>query len=261
MALDIQRAEPDTDGGLSLAERGKTAEGAPQSLDRRLFVQLLAYTGCPDAAPLAEAADQAGVGGVVYESAQDPQGVAVALFHEDPAFFVEDGRRLHTSAPFRDLAPLPALTMLGRTYSIGYEQDLLGTLVARPVKTMTNPDVVVGRVVPAPAERPVRAGAARGAAADAHGARRDRPGVRGRRPTPTTSASRATGWTRTTTDFVAGLVGKSLFPLSKPSSSGCGRRARRPSSSSRLGPFFAGRAVWQGAGPLAWALDHEGSGH
>ena len=263
MALDIQRAESETDadgsGGLSLAERGKTAEGAPQSLDRRLFVQLLAYTGCPDAAPLAEAADQAGVGGVVYESAQDPQGVAVALFHEDPAFFVEDGRRLHTSAPFRSLTPLPALTMLGRTYSIGYEQDLLGTLVARPVKTMTNPDWPwavwyplrrSGRFEREPREEQRRMLMEHGGIGRAFGAGDLAHDVR----------LACHGLDPNDNDFVAGLVGKDLFPLSAVVQR---MRATRQTAEfiSRLGPFFAGRAVWQSAGPFAWALDHEGSGH
>ena len=72
MALDLQPAvrptpsdaasgapaSDESGGGLSLAERGKTADGAPQSLDRRLFVQFLAYTDCTDPARLADAADQ-----------------------------------------------------------------------------------------------------------------------------------------------------------------------------------------------------------
>ena len=76
MALDLQPAvrptPPDAasgapaseegGGGLSLAERGKTADGAPQALDRRLFVQFLAYTDCPDPARLADAAEAAGFG-------------------------------------------------------------------------------------------------------------------------------------------------------------------------------------------------------
>ena len=265
MALDIQRAPADTEsdaagrGGLSLAERGKTAEGAPQSLDRRLFVQFLAYTDCPDAAPLAEACEAAGVGGVLYESAQDPRGVGVALFHEDPAFFVEDGRALHASAPFADLTPLPALTMLGRTYSIGYEQDLVGTLVARPVKTMTNPAWPwavwyplrrSGRFEREPREEQRRMLMEHGGIGRAFGAGDHAHDVR----------LACHGLDPNDNDFVAGLVGKDLFPLSAVVQR---MRSTRQTAEfiDNLGPFFAGRAVWQSAGPLAWALDHEGSGH
>ena len=259
MALDIQRAETDTGGGLSLAERGKTAEGAPQSLDRRLFVQLLAYTGCPDPAPLAEAAEAAGVGGALYQSAQDPRGVAVVTFHEDPAFFVEDGRRLHASEPFRGLTPLPALTMLGRTYSIGYETDLLGALVARPVRTMTNPDWPwavwyplrrSGRFEREGREEQRRMLMEHGGIGRAFGASDLAHDVR----------LACHGLDPNDNDFVAGLVGRDLHPLSAVVQR---MRATRQTAEfiERLGPFFVGRAVWQSAGPFAWALEHEGTGH
>ena len=261
MALDIQPAEtaPPEPSGLSLAERGKTADGAPQSLDRRLYVQLLAYTGCTDTAPLAEQAEKMGVGGVVYEGAQDPRGVAVATFHEDPAFFVEDGRALHTSEAFRDLTPLPALTMLGRTYSIGYEQDLVGALVAKPVQAMTDPAWPwavwyplrrSGRFEREPREEQRRMLMEHGGIGKSFGraglARDVRLACHGLDPNDN--------------DFVAGLVGKDLHPLSAVVQR---MRSTRQTAEfiERLGPFFVGRAVWQSAGPFAWALDHEGSGH
>ncbi len=273
MALDLQPAvrptpsdaasgAPASDergGGLSLAERGKTADGAPQSLDRRLFVQFLAYTDCPDPARLADAAEAAGVGGVVYASAQDPRGVGVALFHEDAAFFVEDGRALHTSAAFAGLTPVPALTMLGRTYSIGYEQDLLGALVAKPVQTMTDPDWPwavwyplrrSGRFEREPRDEQRRMLMEHGGIGRSFGraglARDVRLACHGLDPNDN--------------DFIAGLVGKELHPLSAVVQR---MRSTRQTAEfiEKLGPFFAGRAVWQSAGPYAWALQHEGTGH
>ncbi len=261
MALDIQTSPTETaeSGSLSLAERGKTADGAPQSLDRRLFVQLLAYTGCEDAARLGDAAEAAGVGGVVYKSAQDPRGVAVVTFHEDPAFFVEDGGALHTSEPFRGLTPLPALTMLGRTYSIGYEQDLLGALVARPVSTMTNPEWPwavwyplrrSGRFEREPREEQRRMLMEHGGIGRAFGKSDLAHDVR----------LACHGLDPNDNDFVAGLVGRDLHPLSAVVQK---MRATRQTSEfiDRLGPFFVGRAVWQSAGPFAWAHEHTGSGH
>lgn len=242
-------AAPDASDGLSLAERGKTPDGAPQSLDRRLFVQLVAYTGCADVAPLAEAAAAAGVGGAVYASAQDPRGAAVVLFHEDPAFFVEDGRALHAGPAFAGLTPLPHLTMFGRTYSIGYETNLADTLVGRPVRTITNPDWPwaiwyplrrSGRFEREPREEQRRMlmehggiGRAFGSADLAHDVRLACHGL-----DPNDS------------DFVAGLVGRELFPLSAVVQR---MRGTRQTSEfiDRLGPFFAGRAVWQSAGPYA----------
>ncbi|WP_420454000.1 chlorite dismutase family protein [Rubrivirga sp.] len=267
MALDIQPADrpapsaldDNASGGLDLAERGKTADGAPQSLDRRLFVQLLAYTDCSDPAPLADAAQAAGVAGVVYQSAQDPRGAAVVTFHEDPAFFVEDGRALHMSPAFAGLTPLPALTMLGRTYTIGYEQDLLGALVARPVQTMTDPAWPwavwyplrrSGRFEREPREEQRRMLMEHGGIGRSFGraglARDVRLACHGLDPNDN--------------DFVAGLVGRELHPLSAVVQR---MRATRQTAEfiDRLGPFFVGRAVWQSAGPYAWALAHEGTGH
>lgn len=259
MAIDIQRAAEDTSNGLNLAERGKTADGGPQSLDRRLFVQLLAYTSCPDTAPLAAAAEAMGVGGVVYQSAQDPQGVAVLTFHEDANFFVEDGRRLHTSEPFRALTPLPHMTMFGRTYSIGYEQDLVGTLVARPVKTMTNPEWPwavwyplrrSGRFEQEPREEQRRMLMEHGGIGRAFGKGDYAHDVR----------LACHGLDENDNDFIAGLLGKELFPLSAVVQR---MRSTRHTAEflEKLGPFFVGRAVWQSAGPFAWAHEHTGSGH
>jgi len=266
MALDLSRpstapsdSAPAERRGLDLSERGKTADGAPQSLDRRLLVQLHAYTGCPDPARLGDAAEAAGVGGVVYQSAQDPEGVAVVTFSESDDFFVEAGRDLLTSAPFRGLTPLRHLTMFGRTYSIGYEKDLLGALVARPVKTMTNPDWPWavwyplrrdGRFEREPREEQRRMLMEHGGIGRAFGEADHAHDVR----------LACHGMDENDSDFIAGLVGKRLAPLSKVVQRMRGTR-HTAEFLERLGPFFVGRAVWQSAGPLAWALEHEGSGH
>ncbi|PAP77142.1 chlorite dismutase family protein [Rubrivirga marina] len=263
MALDLTTpppsAEPAERSGLDLAERGKTADGAPQSLDRRLLVQLHAYTGCADPARLGQAAEAAGVGGVVYQSAQDPQGVAVVTFSESDDFFVEAGRDLLLSEPFAALTPRPELTMFGRTYSIGYETDLLGALVARPVKTMTNPAWPWavwyplrrgGRFEREPREEQRRMLMEHGGIGRAFGESDLAHDVR----------LACHGMDENDSDFIAGLVGKDLYPLSKVVQRMRGTR-HTAEFLERLGPFFVGRAVWQSAGPYAWALSHEGSGH
>ena len=264
MALDIQTretapAEDEAAGGLSLAERGKTAQGAPQALDRRLFVQLLAYTNCPAPERLGEAAEAAGAGGAVYASAQDPTGAAVVTFAEDPAFFVEAGRALHQSDAFRGAVPLPALTMFGRTYSIGYEQDLVGALVAKPVQTVTNaawpwavwyPLRRSGRFEREPRDEQRKMLMEHGGIGKAFGRGDFAHDVR----------LACHGLDPNDNDFVAGLVGRDLHPLSAVVQR---MRSTRQTAEfiERLGPFFVGRAVWQSPGPFAWALDHAGSGH
>ena len=49
-----------------------------------------------------------------------------------------DIRHLAHTAPFLALTPKPEYTMLGRTYSIGYEPDLEETLINRPRRRIAN---------------------------------------------------------------------------------------------------------------------------
>ena len=57
-----------------------------------------------------------------------------------PEFFVAQLRPLLKRPPFAELAPKPEFTMLGRTYTIGYEPDPEETLLRRPVERITNPN-------------------------------------------------------------------------------------------------------------------------
>ena len=104
-----------------LAEKGGMKDGEPQRSHDRLFMQLLAFGGCGDTRPLADALARAGVSGVLYEDVNDPRGLALLTLSQDPAFFVDRVRPLLNAAPFAALAHKPALTMFGRTYSLGYE--------------------------------------------------------------------------------------------------------------------------------------------
>jgi len=58
---------------------------------------------------------------------------------QDPAIFLDRGRPLLNATPFASLIQKPEYTMLGRTYSIGYEPDLKETLLDRPQRTVLNP--------------------------------------------------------------------------------------------------------------------------
>src|SRR5947199_5349981 len=86
-----------------LAEKGGMKDGQPQRSNERLFMQLLAFGGCGDTRPLAEALARAGVCGVLYEDVTDPRGVALLTLSQDPAFFVDRVRPLLNAAPFAAL--------------------------------------------------------------------------------------------------------------------------------------------------------------
>jgi len=206
-------------------------------------MQLLAFGGCTDIRPLANVLAGAGMTAVLYEDVNDPRGIALLIVSQDPAVFLDRGRPLLNAAPFASLTQKPEYTMLGRTYSIGYEPDLKETLLDRPQRTVLNPawNWAVwyplrrsGRFAQLPAEeqRVILAehgtiGMSFGAADYAHDIR-----------------LACHGLDKDDNDFVVGLIGRELYPLSK-----IVQEMRKTQQTAlyleRLGPFFVGRVVWQ----------------
>lgn len=230
-----------------LSEKGGAKDGVPQRSDDRLFMQLLAFGACPDAAAVARHLEQSGVEGVIYEDANDPRGIAVLSLTRSPEAFVERVRPALNSGPCAALTLKPDYTMLGRTYSIGYEPDLKDTLIDRPRRTVLNADWRWGIWYPLrrsgrfaqlsdQEQRTILSehgaiGMAFGAGDYAHDIR-----------------LACHGLDRDDNDFVIGLIGKDLFPLSAVVQS-----MRKTQQTSlyldRLGPFFVGRAIWQSPNP------------
>lgn len=252
MALDIQRREDvvqeeeqeeEQASGVDIREKGRGEKGEVISADRRLFMQLLAYGDCPDSGALIEALKQADIAGVLYEDINDPQGVALLTFSEDPDYFMDDVRRFLNRPPFSQLAPKPEYTMLGRTYSIGYEQDLYHTLIERPRNRVTDPDIPWAIWYPLR-----RSGSFEQLSAEEQRTILMEHGGIGR------AFGRAGhgydirlachGLDKHDNDFVVGLVGPELYPLSL-----IVQRMRKTKQTSlhleKLGPFFVGKAVWQ----------------
>ncbi|MBX2996993.1 MAG: chlorite dismutase family protein [Caldilineaceae bacterium] len=121
---------------LDLSEKGRGGI----KLDRRLYMQFLAFGDCLDVAPVFERLAQAGIDAAVYADVNDPRGIGLLTMSEDADFFVTDLRRLLTDEPFIHLTPKPEYTMFGRTYSIGYEADLERTLIGRPRERALDPN-------------------------------------------------------------------------------------------------------------------------
>lgn len=228
-----------------ISEKGGLRSGQPQRSDERLFMQVLAFSGAPDTAALSQALEHAGIEGVVYEDLNDPRGVAVLALGQDPRVFLDVLRPVLNRPPFAALALKPEYTMFGRTYSLGYEPDLAEVLLARPRRTVLNPEWPwavwyplrrSGRFAQLPLEeqRVILAehggiGMSFGAADYAHDIR-----------------LACHGLDRDDNDFVIGLIGKDLYPLSAIVQTM--RRTRQTSLYlDRLGPFFVGRVRWQSA--------------
>lgn len=228
---------------LDLREKGGTRDGERQTSDRRLFVQFHAFGGCTHLEPLAEALESSGLDAVLYKDVNDPRGVGVLVMSEDPELFAGEARELLLAPPFGALEHKPDFTMLGRTYAIGYEPDLDEALVERPRNNALDPDSrwavwyplrrsgEFARLSDEDQRRILgehgRIGVAFGRADLAHDVR-----------------LACFGLDRDDNDFVIGLVGRDLHPLSYVV-----QRMRSTEQTSRyvekLGPFFVGRTHWQ----------------
>ncbi len=228
-----------------ISEKGGLKGGTPQRSDERLFMQLLAFGGCADSCAAAERLADARVAGVVYEDLNDPRGIAVLTFHRDPNWFLDTLRPLLVRPPFAALAQKPELTMFGRTYALGYEPDLDDVLFARPVRTVLNPARRWavwyplrrnGRFAQLPEDEQRVILAEHGAIGMTFGAADLAHDIR----------LACHGLDKNDNDFVVGLIGKDLHPLSAVV------QAMRKTQQTalyldRLRPFFIGRAVWQSA--------------
>jgi chlorite dismutase len=167
----------------------------------------------------------------------------VLALSRDPAYFLDVVRPLLNQGPFESLTHKPDYTMFGRTYSLGYEPDLTDTLLDRPRRTVLNPAWRwavwyplrrSGRFSQLPPEEQRTILSEHGAIGMTFGAADLAHDIR----------LACHGLDRDDNDFVIGLIGKELFPLSAVVQS-----MRKTQQTSlyldRLGPFFIGRAVWQ----------------
>ena len=76
---------------------------------------------------------EAGAPAVLYADANHPRGVGILSWSEQPEDFVT---RVHPAVAETTLEMRPDFTMLGRTYSTGYEPDLAYWLLDRPRETV-----------------------------------------------------------------------------------------------------------------------------
>jgi chlorite dismutase len=168
---------------------------------------------------------------------------------EDPAFFATALRDLLNAEPFAALTVRSALTMFGRTYASGFEAQLDDWLLHRPRRTALNPAWPWGiwyplrrvggfaRLSPQEQGTIIREhsvlGRAYGDADLAHDVR-----------------LACQGLDLNDNDFVIGLVGRELHPLSH-----LVHAMRKTVQTSQyiqtLGPFFIGHVVWQSPLPAS----------
>ena len=230
-----------TPGEIKIEVQERGAKG--QRSDRRLWMQLQVLGGCGDPKPLVRALEASRLEAVLYQDVNDPRGVGLLAIHENPTFFVNELRGLLTAEPFAGLVLKPELTMFGRTYSSGFEPDLEDWLLHRPRRTALNP------AWPWAIWYPLRrAGAFARLSPEEQGAVIREHSVLGHAYGDADLAHdirlACHGLDVHDNDFVIGLVGRDLHPLSHLI-----QAMRKTVQTSQylqsLGPFFVGHMLWQ----------------
>ncbi len=133
--------------------------------------------------------------------------------------------------------------MLGRTYSMGWEADLEESLLTRPRRNLSNPDL--GWAVWYPLRRSGAfeelPEAEQRAVLAEHGGIGHQFGKAGVAHDVRLACH---GLSKEDNDFIIGILGTELYPLSAVVQRM--RKTRQTSRYlSRLGPFFVGRVLWQ----------------
>ena len=232
--MSDERRLPDT------SEKGRR-QGREITLDRRLFMKFTAYRGSAEEA--ARALAESGLEGAVYRDVNDPYGIGIIVLAEDPTLFVTTLRDVFNDAPFTVMVHRLEFDMLGRTYSIGYEPDLEEVLFDRPRRRILDPDLRWAVWYPLQRSKGFYrlADERQREILAEHGGIGRRYGEAGLAADVRLACH---GLDRNDNDFVIGLVGRRLHPLSA-----LVREMRATEQTSqyldRLGPFFVGRVVWQ----------------
>lgn len=227
---------------VDVSEKGRK-DGEVISLDRRLYMQFMAFGGCTDTQRLINGLEAANVRGALYADINDPQGVGLVTYSETPDYFLEELRAFYNQQPFNELTPKPEYTMFGRTYAIGYESDLEETLIGRPRGRIVDPKLpwVIWYPLRRAGSFEQLSQKEQNVILSEHG------GIGrafGRVGLGYDIRLACHGLDKDDNDFVIGLLGPELHPLSS-----IVQRMRKTKQTSlhleRLGPFFIGKVLWQ----------------
>lgn len=238
---------------IDVWERTKGHGGAIQAMNRRLFMQLLGFE-CGDGldperaiAALGGALDEQRASAVIYANVNNPRGIALLSWSDEPADFVTRIRPAVSQPSLRGLRPASSLTMIGRTYSTGFESDLEYWLIERPKETVRN------GAWPWAVWYPLRRSGSFEQLDE-----REKGGIL--REHATIGQAYGTqnlahdvrlachGLDQNDNEFVIGLIGEQLHPLSHVVQTM--RRTRQTSQFiAQMGPFFVGHRAWTSATP------------
>lgn len=131
-----KRPEP-----VDIREIGAPIDGEPQFSDHRLYMQLHVFVDCYDLTYIFETLEKEQLNTVLYDNLNHPTGIGVLIMAEDPVELMTTSRNLlqnvkdHTNLTYRS-----EMTMIGRTYSSGREPNLEEWLINKPRNNVLNPD-------------------------------------------------------------------------------------------------------------------------
>jgi chlorite dismutase len=139
--MNTEKKRPQQPEPLDIREVGTPIDGKPQVSDLRLFLQLHVFEGCSDLKPIIETLEKGSLNAVLYDDLNHPTGIGVLFMAEDPAALMTESRTLLLKAQETpDLLYRSEMTMTGRTYSSGREPNLEEWLLNKPLQNVLNPD-------------------------------------------------------------------------------------------------------------------------
>ena len=243
MAEDAKGLPP-----IDVNEYGGKRDGVKQAMNRRLFMQLLVFrvpagdkTADAVGAELTSLLREREVPGVVYADAMDPRSLGLLTWSEDPTLFVHKVRPLFTEPLLASVELRDDYAMIGRTYATGHEPELEWTLLKRPIENVTGEKTrwhvwyplrrkgSFAKLEPIEQSHTLREHAALGIAY-------------GQQELATDVRLACHGLDANDNEFVIGLVGKNLHPLSHLVQAM--RKTRQTSEFiEKMGPFFVGYVI------------------
>ena len=229
---------------VDLSEKGMK-DGKQISLDRRLFIKFTAFNNCKDREMLKDITSvfrRNGVSAVIYQDLNDPSGIGIVNWYEMDKLGSNELRNVFQTESFSLLNHKSEFDMLGRTYSIGYEQDLEDTLIGKPLRKILDKNNEFGIWYPLRRKKEfyVLPEAKQKKILGEHGSLAKRYGHDN---LATDIRLACHGLDKNDNDFVIGLLGFYLHPLSAVV-----EEMRTTEQTSQylesLGPFFVGRSIW-----------------
>ena len=139
--MNTQQKRPQRPEPVDLREVGAPIDGEPQVSDQRLFLQLHVFEDCSNLSPIIDALEKSSLNAVLYDDLNNPTGIGVLFITEDPAVLATEVRDLLAECQHAaNLSYRSEMTMIGRTYASGREPNLEEWLLNKPLQNVLNPD-------------------------------------------------------------------------------------------------------------------------